>query len=128
MSQLGGLALAKAFLMHKMYWYGYVSGRHTSVDNLKKGCPLDIRSHIPIAIKELIRDGLLRKKPTSYGEQACAVANAKGYDYANVFERQARLPELEYGKPSVSTPKAIPLTPEELRTLGRLHRKKSVRQ
>jgi hypothetical protein len=124
MSQISGVTLAKAFLMHKMYWYGYVSGRHTSVDNLKKGCPLEIRSHVPAAIKELIQEGFLRKKPTSYGEQTSAVANAKGYDYANLFERESRLPELEYGKPSGISPKAIPLTSEELRALGRFHKKK----
>jgi hypothetical protein len=121
------VTLAKAFLMHKMYWYGYLSGRHTSVDNLKKGCPLLTRPHIPDAIKELIRDGLLRRKPTSYGEQVCAVANTKGYGYANIYEREAKLPELEYGKPSGSVPKVIPLTPEELRALGRVHKKEPMR-
>jgi hypothetical protein len=110
------LELAKGFLMHKMYHLGYVAGKHTSVDNLPKSSPPDLRPFIPKARHELMREGLLVPKSTSYGEHVYAVANARGYEYANVYEKHAGLPLAEHGKPP-ATRKAKPLSNEQLRKL-----------
>jgi hypothetical protein len=112
--------LAKGFLMHKMYHYGYVCkksshGKHTSALNLPKSCPLELRRFLNEAIDELKSEGLLITWPTNYGEQACVVANDKGYELANAFQRHAKLPVVEYEKPPPA--KVPPLSLEELKAL-----------
>lgn len=110
------LELAKGFLMHKMYHLRYVAGKHTSVDNLPKSSPPDLRPFISKARDELMREGLLVPKHTSYGEHVYALANARGYEYANAYEKHAGLPLAEHGKPP-ATRRVKPLGEEELRKL-----------
>ena len=50
--------LAKGFILNKMYFHGYVCrkighGKHTSVDNLGKSCPSELRPFLGTAIQEL---------------------------------------------------------------------------
>lgn len=40
---------------------------HTSIDNLPKGFPKDIRGEVKDCIEELIKERILFVKPTSYG-------------------------------------------------------------
>jgi hypothetical protein len=114
------LTLAKGFIMHKMYHHGYVYARkpkHTPIENLQKGSPLDVRSQISDAISELMKDGLLRPKSTSHGQDLYAIESENGYGYANPYERKADLPLSKYGesvKPSFKIP---PLTDEQIRKL-----------
>src|SRR3990170_1513116 len=103
------IRLAKGYILNKMYFHGWVCrksghGKHTSVRDLGTGCPLEISSYVDAAIQELkTKHRLLVTWPTSYGEQACAVANQTGYDLANVYNKYAALPLVEYGKPPPTT-------------------------
>jgi len=122
MSSNDRLTLAKGFVMHKMHHYHCFCkkgrhGKHIAADNLPKGCPLELRPFVAKAINELKSEGLIFPKPTGYGEEYCAVSNKEGYRYANRYERYAELPVMEYGKPTVSAPKAPPLTKEQLDAL-----------
>lgn len=44
-----------------------MGGRHTDIENLKKGLPGHLKGDIKDAAKELIKEGILIPKPTSYG-------------------------------------------------------------
>ena len=122
------IKLAKGFLMYKMYHLGYTDAatpRHTSVDNLPKSCPPELREHVSDAVKELMKEQFLIPKPTSYGRHVFAVRNPSGYVYANTYAEYAGLPLLEYGiQPRA---KVDPLPADELRRLARMHRKKQNR-
>jgi len=112
MSHEDEIRLAKGFIMQKMRSLGLFSGPHTSIDNLGKSCPEDLRPYVKEAIQQLKRDGLLSPHPTFYGEQVTAVRCKVAYHYANLYCRQYGLPEEEFGKPAKKS-KAEPL-PEEI--------------
>ncbi len=61
-------AIQKAIL-RKMYFGNYIGGKHTGIENIKKGFPSDARGEIEDEIKNLIKDGFILPKPTSYGMQ-----------------------------------------------------------
>lgn len=54
-------------VLRKMYFYGYIGGKHTSIDNLQKSFPKHERGNVKGAIKELIKTNLIITKSTSYG-------------------------------------------------------------
>ncbi|HLD07426.1 MAG TPA: hypothetical protein VJC16_07920 [Candidatus Nanoarchaeia archaeon] len=58
---------AKGFIVKKLFQHGYIGGRHTDIENLKKGLPSHFKGDIRKAAKELIAEGILLLKPTSYG-------------------------------------------------------------
>ncbi len=99
MSYSAELRLTKGFIMHKMYHLGYTSGAHTSIDNLPKSCPDELRPFVDAAIRELKRERLLVPKPTSYGQQVTVQIAPTGFDYANAYRRKYGIPEEQYGKP-----------------------------
>jgi hypothetical protein len=49
-----------------MYLDKVIGGKHTDIDNLKKGVPKHARGDIDDAVKSLIKKGFIIK-PTSYG-------------------------------------------------------------
>jgi hypothetical protein len=105
---------AKGFILHKMYHYGYVCkkkghGKHTAVESLNKGCPTILSYCLPQAIAELKAERLLIVWPTGYGPQACVIANAKGYGYANDYQKFANLPVIDYTKPPPANVPPLPL-------------------
>lgn len=57
----------KSFIVKKLFHHGYIGGRHTDIENLKKGLPGHVKGDIKEAAKELIKEELLITKPTSYG-------------------------------------------------------------
>jgi len=59
----------KKTILEKMYRNGYIGARHTAEDSLPKGFPSHRRGEVKDAVKELIKEGLLIPKPTSYGLQ-----------------------------------------------------------
>jgi len=59
----------KGKILHKLTRLGKFSHSHTSVDNLPKGFPPDIRGQVKEMAKELKKEGILFSKPTSYGEE-----------------------------------------------------------
>lgn len=57
----------KAKILKKLHRHGYWGGRHTSFDNLPKGFEKSFRGVVKDTAEELIDEGLLKGKPTSYG-------------------------------------------------------------
>lgn len=116
MSHIDEIRLTKGFVMHKMYRLDYTSSKHTSIDNLPKSCPVELRKFVEEAITDLLSERLLVKRPTRYGPQVSATISATGFEYANYYRRRYHIDEEEYGKPT-KTEKVEPLTSEELRKL-----------
>ncbi|MEK6899533.1 MAG: hypothetical protein AABX05_00255 [Nanoarchaeota archaeon] len=61
------LELAKGYIVKKLFHHGYVGGRHTDIENLKKGLPSHFKGDSKEAAKELIKEEILILKQTSYG-------------------------------------------------------------
>jgi len=57
----------KATILKKLKRRGKWGGAHTSLDKLTAGIPKHLRREAKDAAKELIKEGLLLSKPTSYG-------------------------------------------------------------
>jgi hypothetical protein len=57
----------KGFIVKKLFHHGYIGGRHTDIENLKKGLPGHVKGDAKEAAKELIKEGIIIPKPTSYG-------------------------------------------------------------
>jgi len=55
-------------ILRKMYFYGYIGGKHTSVDNLQKSFPKHERGDVKGAVKVLIKANLIIPKSTGYGQ------------------------------------------------------------
>ena len=54
-------------LLRKLYKKRMFNNKHTSFDNLPKGFPGHLGREVKKAAEELIREGILLTKPTSYG-------------------------------------------------------------
>lgn len=54
-------------LLKKLYLHRIVQHKHTSIDNLPKGFPPHLRGAVREVAEQLIKEGLLLSKPTSYG-------------------------------------------------------------
>ena len=59
----------KGFIIKKLFHHGYLGGRHTDIENLKKGLPGHIKGDIKSVTKELLKEDLFLSKSTSYGIQ-----------------------------------------------------------
>ena len=59
----------KGKILHKLTRLGKFKHSHTSIDNLPKGFPADIRGKVKDCVKELIKEDILFVKPTSYGKE-----------------------------------------------------------
>ncbi len=59
----------KGKILHKLTRLGKFKHSHTSVNNLPKGFPKDIRGRVKDNIKDLKKEGILFSKPTNYGEE-----------------------------------------------------------
>jgi len=59
----------KGKILHKLTRLGKFKHSHTSIDNLPKGFPKDIRGRVRSIAKELKKEKILLSKPTSYGEE-----------------------------------------------------------
>lgn len=57
----------KVKVLWRMYRHRYIGGRHTDVNNLRKGFPKDKYDVVQDAIDELVKDGFLTLKPTKSG-------------------------------------------------------------
>lgn len=62
----------KVWILYKLAKHGYFHGRHTDFENISKGFkPQHLgkegKRRISKLAEELIKDGLIIKKPTSYG-------------------------------------------------------------
>jgi hypothetical protein len=54
-------------ILAKMYRHGYIGGKHTSEDNIPKGLPKHVHGEVKKTLKNLIRQGYIIPKITSYG-------------------------------------------------------------
>lgn len=59
----------KGKILHKLTRMGKFNHSHTSIDNMPKGFPPEIRGKVKDMAKELKKEGILFSKPTSYGEE-----------------------------------------------------------
>ena len=59
----------KGKILHKLTRFGKFEHSHTAVENLQKGFPKDLAGRVKELIQELKREGILKSKPTNYGEQ-----------------------------------------------------------
>jgi len=59
----------KGKILHKLTRLGKFKHSHTSIDNLPKGFPPEIRKKVKEMAKELKREKILFSKPTGYGEE-----------------------------------------------------------
>lgn len=57
----------KRFIVKKLFHHGYIGAQHTDIENLKKGLPSHSKGDAKEAAKELIKEGILIPKQTSYG-------------------------------------------------------------
>ncbi|MBI5158666.1 hypothetical protein HY992_00955 [Candidatus Micrarchaeota archaeon] len=55
------------WILDKFVRHGWWNAKHTSFDNISKGAPKHLKDKIVRAGESLIKDGLLVRKPTSYG-------------------------------------------------------------
>lgn len=61
--------IIKGKILHKLTRLGKFKHSHTSIDNLPKGFPVDIRGRVKFIASELKKEKILLSKPTSYGEE-----------------------------------------------------------
>ena len=59
----------KGKILHKLTRLGKFKHSHTSIDNLPKGFPGDLRGSVKGYVEELIKEDILFVKPTSYGKE-----------------------------------------------------------
>lgn len=59
----------KSHILFKLHWKKYWGGRHTAIESVKKGIPKHLGGRYIVTAKELIKEGLIVSKPTSYGLQ-----------------------------------------------------------
>lgn len=69
--------MLKAQLLKKLRRYGKWGECHTSFDNLPKSFPKHLRGSIKDIAEDLIKEGLLLKHPTSYGNEVSLNPNRK---------------------------------------------------
>ena len=58
----------KAKILWRLYRRRYIGGKHTDINNLRKGFPKDKYDLVDEVIDELVREGFLLVKPTHYGK------------------------------------------------------------
>jgi len=54
-------------IVRKMVRHKYWGRKHTSIKNIPKGFPLELRRDVIVQVKKLIREGIILTKPTHYG-------------------------------------------------------------
>ncbi len=59
----------KGKILHKLSRLGKFNHSHTSIDNLPKGFPRELRGKIKEIVGELVKEKILFTKPTSYGPE-----------------------------------------------------------
>lgn len=64
-------------VLHKLTRLGKFKHSHTSINNLPKGFPKDLRGRVKVQIDELVKEGILFVKPTHYGMEVSINANKK---------------------------------------------------
>ena len=68
----------KGKILHKLTRKGKFEHSHTALDNLAKGFPPDMRGRAKNMSQELLKEGILHLKKTSYGKQVSINIENKG--------------------------------------------------
>ncbi len=76
----------KGKILHRLTRKGKFEHSHTALDNLQEGFPSDLRGKAKEMAEELIREGILHLKKTSYGKQVSINLNKKDKIMAYVDE------------------------------------------
>ena len=58
----------KGKILHKLVRKGKFEHSHTAVEHLQKGFPPDLRGKVKDIVTELLKEGVLHLKKTSYGK------------------------------------------------------------
>jgi hypothetical protein len=59
----------KNHILFKLHWKRFWGGKHTALESVKKGVPKHLGGKYIDMARELIKEGLILSKPTSYGLQ-----------------------------------------------------------
>ena len=59
----------KKIILRKLFRLRVIGGKHTAIEHLTKGLPKHAIGEAKDAVKELIKEGFIIQKPTSYGLQ-----------------------------------------------------------
>ncbi|MBW2989220.1 hypothetical protein KY358_02770 [Candidatus Woesearchaeota archaeon] len=59
----------KRIILRKLFRRRVIGGKHTAIEHLTKSLPGHVAGDAKKAIKDLIKEGLILSKPTSYGLQ-----------------------------------------------------------
>lgn len=59
----------KKIILRKLFRRRIIGGKHTAIEHLTKGLPKHVVGEAKIAVNELIKEGFILPKPTSYGLQ-----------------------------------------------------------
>lgn len=59
----------KGKILHKLTRFGKFEHSHTAIEHLQKGFAKDQVGRVKELIQELKKEGILKSKPTNYGEQ-----------------------------------------------------------
>lgn len=59
----------KKIILRKLFRRRVIGRKHTAIEHLTKGLPKHVVGNAKNAVKELIKEGLILSKPTSYGLQ-----------------------------------------------------------
>lgn len=77
----------KGKILHKLTRKGKFEHSHTAFDNLQKSFPSDLKGKAKDMSNELIKEGILKLKKTSYGKQVSINVEKKNeiMGYINAF-------------------------------------------
>ena len=59
----------RVIILRKLVRHRIIGGKHTAIENLVKGMPRHVVGDAKKAVHELMKEGFLVGKPTSYGLQ-----------------------------------------------------------
>lgn len=59
----------KGKVLHKLVRAGKLEHSHTALEHAQKGFPKDLTGRVKALVRELVKEGLLHEKQTSYGTQ-----------------------------------------------------------
>ncbi|MBI2208609.1 hypothetical protein HYU50_03870 [Candidatus Woesearchaeota archaeon] len=59
----------KKIILRKMFRLRIIGGKHTAIEHLTKGLPKHAVGEAKNAVKELVKEGFILQKQTSYGLQ-----------------------------------------------------------
>ena len=59
----------KKIILRKLFRLRIIGGKHTAVEHLTKGLPKHAAGEAKNAVKDLVKEGLILTKSTSYGLQ-----------------------------------------------------------